>query len=526
MKRGTKIGITALTSGLLLALAAAAGMMYHRYTDEQQKVKDLEQQLVALTNSEKRSSVMQSINAQMEEIADQQRIISDEQRIAAEEQSKIAQDMQQHAELERRNAQEAEHRALEASELAKSQQLIAEQQRNQAEHSKRIADTLTYIAMARNVGNAAITQYNAGYKREAALLAYAAYIFTKRYHGDLYHPSVYQALSLASGSTRKWAVAHGSIMRTFGVPGRNEFVSISTYGEILRHTMTNKVKTKALFTNNFYDFRDIYINARGTCYAVSHTGHLVVIPKEGQTQEVAIPGVIHPFRIYSFKDNELLITAEKSVVLMDATTLKVTKTLPLGFKTGTAGTLPQQRIALFDQSGKMYSVPADLSQVKNHPLPFKGRVMSYNYHKKSGMQAFGMYDGTVNILSGDGKQQKLRKLVSHHSRVSRLNFKGSRLYTSSYDGTIKFWNIEQEKIEPIDILDIHQWVVCFSFDTTEQYVWTGDQNGNLYQTLISIPEMAQRIQSRMIRDLTREEWNYYIGKNIPYETFMGKEVQP
>ena len=50
-----------------------------------------------------------------------------------------------------------------------------------------------------------------------------------------------------------------------------------------------------------------------------------------------------------------------------------------------------------------------------------------------------------------------------------------------------------------------------------------DQKGNITESLISIPMMRQMLKNRLKRNLTQEEWNYYIGKNIPYETFIGRK---
>ena len=72
----------------------------------------------------------------------------------------------------------------------------------------------------------------------------------------------------------------------------------------------------------------------------------------------------------------------------------------------------------------------------------------------------------------------------------------------------------------------HQAIICLSFDKSSRNIWTGDQHGNLTETLVDIPEMAKRLKASLKRDLTREEWNYYIGRSIPYETFKGKEARP
>ena len=523
MNKFVKIGAAAIGCLTLAAVGTTAWTMHERYADEQERVRELEAQLATLSKKEKQAVVMQSVNAQMEEIANEQRIISDEQREEAEQQSRIANEMRQHAEQERQNAQKAESRALEASKVAEGQRAIAEQERVQAEYSKRVADTLSYIAMARNVGNAAITQPRTGNRELATLLAYASYTFTKRYRGDTYHPSIYEALTLTSGGQRKWAVARGPIMKTVFVPGTADFMSISTYGEILRHTRTkDNLHTKTVFSNSVYDFRDIYINKDRTFYAVSHTGHLIVSKENGNPHIVVIEGAARPFRIFSVKDGEVIVTAEQSIHVIDARTLRPIRTVPLSFKTSIAGWKNGQ-IVLFDQTGNMYLVDKNITTVTKQSLPFKGRVMSYNYNADTRQQAYGMYDGTIYYFGPSGKMQKL---VGHNSRVNRVSFDGNRIYSCSYDGTVRYWNVTSEKVEPITIINSRQWIISLSFDKSRKYIWTGDQNGNLTETLIDIPEMVERLKTKIKRNLTRDEWNYYIGRNIPYETYIGKEAKP
>ena len=39
---------------------------------------------------------------------------------------------------------------------------------------------------------------------------------------------------------------------------------------------------------------------------------------------------------------------------------------------------------------------------------------------------------------------------------------------------------------------------------------------------ISIPTMVDKVKKKLKRNLTTEEWNYFIGQNIPYEKFVEK----
>jgi WD40 repeat protein len=134
-----------------------------------------------------------------------------------------------------------------------------------------------------------------------------------------------------------------------------------------------------------------------------------------------------------------------------------------------------------------------------------------------------MSDGTIYLINSKGQQTRL---VGHLSRISKLKADGIRLYSSSYDGMMNLWLTNSAKIEPMTLFTTRGWIINFTFDLKKTNVWTGDQNGNLTKALISVPQMQQRLQDKLKRNLTREEWNYYVGRNVPYEEIKGKEARP
>jgi hypothetical protein len=85
---------------------------------------------------------------------------------------------------------------------------------------------------------------------------------------------------------------------------------------------------------------------------------------------------------------------------------------------------------------------------------------------------------------------------------------------------------DKAKIEPIELFSIGSWILNFTFDSSKHNIWTANQNGTLTEVFISVPLMVLKLKSLLKRNLTREEWNFYIGQNIPYETFIGKEAHP
>ena len=290
MKKGT---IITGCAGLLLAGLAATGFV--GWQQERQKVEDLEAQLADMKQKSIRSSIDRSVSAQMEQIAEELRQISDEQREEAIQQTRVANEMRLRSERERLNAVEAERnaiasekKALEASAVADSQRQMAEHQRIQAELSKRVADTLSYIALGRSLGSISTIQNQTGNKELSNLLSYASYLFTSRYRGDVYNPSVFQSLLRASESMVSWSEHTGAVMSLDFLPNEvNRLVTVSSYGEIiLCERKGDRLFTETLFKNNQYDFRDLFIDkATKIIYALSRTGELVTISRrEGEKE--------------------------------------------------------------------------------------------------------------------------------------------------------------------------------------------------------------------------------------------------
>ena len=115
--------------------------------------------------------------------------------------------------------------------MADNQRSIAEKERSQAEHSKRVADTLSYISLGRTLASASLKVLDQKNLELAHLLAYAAYLYTDRYKGDVYFPSVYMALTSVSQSVNTWARHKGNVMN-IDFFSADHLVSASTYGEI------------------------------------------------------------------------------------------------------------------------------------------------------------------------------------------------------------------------------------------------------------------------------------------------------
>ena len=509
-------------AGVLLAGLAAYG--FYGWDGERKTVKELEAQIEELKEKEMRSTVVKSVSAQMEEIANEQREISDEKREEALQQTRVANEMRLRSEIERQNALEAERnavasekKALEASEVAESQRLMAEHQRIQAEFSKRKADTLSYIALGRSLGSISTIQAQAGNDEMANMLSYASYLYTTRYGGDIYYPAIFQSLMQMSKSMNTWSEHTGAVMNIEFVRGSdNKIISASNYGEIIATEWHgNRLDAKKLFNDSKYDFRDVDNENYGSIFAISRTGHLVILREDMKAPKILeLNGIGIPMRLHRLRDNAILAVGDNGLALIDEKRMVVRTTQPLPFQV-IFSARKDADIVLFDDQG-MSLILTGLDQYSNEKVPVSGKLTAYYYSKESGIEAYGMGDGTIWTVDKGGN---VHKLIGHRSRISKLTMNGRLLYSSSYDGSVKLWVPTNEKVEPMTLVEISNWIMHFNFDSTMKTFWMGDVKGNLTAVNISVPQMVDVIRKKIKRNLTTEEWNYYIGQDVPYETF-------
>ena len=514
--------------GLLLTGTSVSGLL--GWQSANKRADSLEKQVAEYQKQAEQSAVDRSVSRQMEEIAYQQKEISDEQRVEAEQQTLLAQQMQHQSEVERQNALEAErkavaseHQAHDAREVAEKQRLNAEHQRIQAEFSKRVADTLSYIALGRTLGSLSSIQTQSGNVDLAALLAYASYLFTNRYGGDVYYPAVFQSLMNASQSKRSWPVYNAPVSSIAMMPkGDDRIVTASTYGTLMTHKYhEGKLSSTTLLNNSQYDFRDIYIAPNADIYAISRSGHLAII-SSGSPQVIALPTLPHPEALSELDSENLLIVGNQKMARFNVKTKSVTETRELGFKV-TATSRYDNHPILFDDKGRQHLVKS-MSDLQASKIPVSGVVTAFASSKNAHLKAYGMSDGTIWLI--DEKTNTPTKLIGHLSRVSKLKLIGQRLYSSSYDGSVCLWNTVSDKIEPMPLLSSNAWILNFTFDNTKTSIWMGDQNGNVTGAMLSIPMMVETLSKKIKREFTHEEWNYYIGRNVPMESFMKKGGRP
>lgn len=503
----------AIISILCIALAAFMTFSYFLYRENNVLSAERDSLYIKVEKYEKTdgsSFVVSRISKQMEDIAYQQMEISNKRREEALFQMTIADQMRSKAESEQRKAQEFAENAAEARNMAEQQRELAVVQQKKAEYARNIADTLSFIALGRSLASLSSTQYLAGNKETSALLAYASWKFTTDFHGNINTPEIFNALSQNSGSFSSETLHKGGVSRIAPYID-NSYISVSRYGEIVKWMIVDeKWMLMHLLGNSSYNFRDICTDKDGIAYALSFDGMLLSVANDIISSPVVLPERVGWQRAICFGKNQLLLSSSRNIYIFNTVNRTVTKTIPIEQAINAIGMRGEQCL-VFGKGGKLWTVSKDGSK-KEEDLFVKGNVSAFTWLEKDQLGAIGMENGNICLVD---RQNNIKgKLVGHSSKITDLCFNGNFLFSSSYDRVVNMWNTVVQNSEPVSLHNYSSWVYCL-YNDEKNSIYVGDESGMISKIIVSPSEMAERIHGSLKSDLTREQWEYYVGKNIP-----------
>lgn len=185
-------------------------VLYRAYRHSELERDRLTLSLEEFQDKERQSVLIQRVSQQMEEIAYQQKDISEKRRQEAVAQTRKANQMQQQAETAREKAFTAQWRLRKPIGWRMNRR-IWQWNDNYRLNNRRECRYVGFLALGRSLGTLSVTQYRSGNMELASLLAYTSWQFTKHYDGDVYHPAVFNALSLSCRQDQLWFRHKGAI---------------------------------------------------------------------------------------------------------------------------------------------------------------------------------------------------------------------------------------------------------------------------------------------------------------------------
>ena len=552
------LGVGSLISVLLLIISIILSK-----NAQQLKMKAWAEANVAKDEKEKaelqkREAISQKrIAEQQEEIAEGQRKLTEEQKVIAliakasaveqakkaeneEKKAKKAADAAKSAENTARDAQERALKAFEKEkELTKSldeQKKVAVAQKDSAVNARKEAVQQKILAIARSVAIQSTQMSNKNQDDLAALLALQAYRLNIENKGEEVNPDIFNALSKSADSDAKLVIReHKDVVRSVVVDYEKKgtfFASCSDDATVkLWDNSTDKPsliqtysKNKSsegfrvmAFTNN--KKRILAGGAKGSIFS------LAVDPKESiaiKAHKTSVCSLIY----LKNSSNVISIATDGSIrtwVVSD-THLDSLNTVNTGFDIYCAKLSPDgNKIACGSRDKVLIFDVNDLKKTPDiYDNNITGRITAITYSNNGKKILIGNTSGMIyqwNVENGKLKEKSGVALTGrHNSIVSDIvcSPDGNWVASSSFDWTVhlfKFEDIGKPK-QPIIIADYNSWVygVEFSKDSKQIIANGSDQTIRVWD--IDIKEIYQKVAKHTLRELTVEEWDKYIGKDV------------
>ena len=121
-----------------------------------------------------------------------------------------------------------------------------------------------------------------------------------------------------------------------------------------------------------------------------------------------------------------------------------------------------------------------------------------------------------------------RTLSGHTAGITniRFNYKGSFMATASKDWSVRLWNYNDLRKQPI-VLSDHDWVWNLAFTPDDEQLIAGIQSvketkiGQVDQTIHAWPTQIETMSGLLCgylkRNMEADEWDIHVGSDLPYE---------
>ena len=138
----------------------------------------------------------------------------------------------------------------------------------------------------------------------------------------------------------------------------------------------------------------------------------------------------------------------------------------------------------------------------------------------------GTTSGQVFLMQNG---RTIRTLSGHTAMITNIRFnnKGSFMATASRDWSVRLWNYEDLRMQPM-VLSDHDWVWNLAFTPDDEQLIAGIQSvketkvGQVDQTIHAWPTRIETMSGILCgfleRNMNKDEWDLHVGSDLPYET--------
>lgn len=446
---------------------------------------------------------------------------ADIQRQLAERQTIIAKNNLIEADRQRSIAQQKSIEAQEQQKLAEKNAARAQEQQKIAEQASKDAERRRMLSIAQSM--AVKSEQLTSDTLLKGLLAYQSYAFNQDFTGVSYDPDVYRAIysavKLFKGDAFNVYASHSSLIRTMVQVG-NTLYSAGSDGRLISWDINSKVPQ--ILNSELSIVKKIVVSGN-TLYGVTDNRFFSydLVAKTSDLYTIQ-PNEIRDFFILS--NDSLLIVYNQSINLTNSYKNRGREIYKSESRINAVKYCSaENNVFVANLDGSIVELSNVLSnkptarQIVSVPQSNWGDL-AYNSQRNILVAGLGNNQGTIYMWDLKSGQQP-RILRGHTAKISAITFTndGQYMASSSYDGSVRLWNVQDLNTLPIVLNDHSTWATYVVFSTDGRFVFTGDKVGNIRKYPMNVDYLIEGYCDYLKRSLTEEEWKNYVGEDIPYK---------
>jgi len=444
-------------------------------------------------------------------IADSQSSIANQQKLRATEQSEIARQQKTRAEQEAENAKKQ-------TELAQNEKMMADQEKEKALAAEAEANRLRMVSLSQTVAFKSI-QVKSN-PQLAALLSNEAYKLAKDNMGNVEDPQIYSALcqSLKNFGADNYPAITSvpAEIKAMGVSTEGIITAILANGALAHYYSSGKPATSAALDGGPVNTAYLSSDCK---FAVTNYDDFTVRILNTSTGSVspALTGHTDFVRAAAFSnDGRIVLTGgrDSSVIIWTSNHAQMQVKFPSRIKalelTGNNsnilagcedGLVYQYNIS----SGNMVAV------INNSPA----RIQCIARSSLGKFIIVASSGGQLNILNVDGQLIKTFSEGRSVDFVSASDESGM-LAEATGNHMIRIYNLNDLSQKPIEISDVKTTIKGLAL-SKQDMLSIACGNNTIREYSLRSGVIQNLVAGKITRSFTEEEWNAYIGKDVPYK---------
>jgi|WetSurMetagenome_2_1015567.scaffolds.fasta_scaffold01722_6 WD40 repeat protein len=509
--------------------------------------------LMLLANVQKKTSDRQTILAEKQRIqAQKEKLLADSTAVIAIEQRTMAyssaNDANKKAEEAIKQKEKAYNQismaekiaaeaisqrnaAFEQSDSAKRVSIRAEREARIATDQKNVALSQRMISLGKSMSLKSLQLQ--GQKDLQTLLAYQAYLFNKNYNGpdndaDIFGGLYNVALQYGNPYCKSFKGHKGGIKSIAFAPAKNEFYTSGYDGQVLKWSLEGKEQTFQIIYSGSDIIEVLAVSPDASWLACgSENSKIRMIPLKANNVAYEMAGHKGKIKslIFSFNGKYLYSASIDGKVLKWDIEARTNTSITDGSMQITSIDISSNGnyMAGINSEGKVMVWNPDSNSDKFRIETAGKNIKVIRFNPDNNLLALGDADGNVELWDVN-LRKRISEVRAHNSQINDIKFNTTlkQMATAGDDKTLKLFNIKDPSDltePPVTFSDNEGLVLVMEFSSDGEMIVSGSFEGdrNIISRPTHVDYLARNICNTVSRNMTQNEWNTYVAKDIPLE---------